>query len=154
MTGASHHVTSLAAIVLAVVAAAAFGAAFKPGDWYVSLAKPAWTPPNWLFAPVWTSLYIMIAIAGWTVWRRSSAGLLFAVWVAALLLNAAWSWLFFGRHWNGSALIDIAALWSAIAVFMVLAWRPAPAASLLFAPYLLWVSFAAVLNLRIWQLNS
>jgi tryptophan-rich sensory protein len=137
MTGFSRDAPSLAAIVLAVVAAAAFGAAFKPGDWYVGLAKPAWTPPNWLFAPVWTTLYIMIAIAGWTAWRRSGTGLLFAVWVVALMLNAAWSWLFFGRQWIGLALIDIAALWCAIAAFTLLAWRPAPAASLLFAPYLL-----------------
>lgn len=153
MTGILRHVRSLATIVLAVAAAAAIGAAFKPGDWYVSLAKPAWTPPNWLFAPVWTILYGMIALAGWMAWRRSGTGLLFAMWVVALLLNAAWSWLFFGRQSIGAALIDIAALWCAIAVFMVLARRPAPAASLLFAPYLLWVSFAALLNLRIWQLN-
>jgi tryptophan-rich sensory protein len=153
MAEAFSHVRSLAVIALAVIAAASFGAVFKPGDWYLSLAKPTWTPPNWLFAPVWTTLYVMIALAGWLAWRRQG-GLLFAVWIAALLLNAAWSWLFFGRHWIGVALVDITALWCAIAGFMALAWRPAPAAGLLFAPYLLWVGFAGLLNLRIWQLNS
>lgn len=153
MAEAFSHARSLAVIALAVIAAASLGAVFKPGDWYLSLAKPTWTPPNWLFAPVWTTLYVMIAVAGWLAWRRQG-GLLFAVWIVALLLNAAWSWLFFGRHWIGVALVDITALWCAIAVFMALAWRPAPAASLLFAPYLLWVGFAGLLNLRIWQLNS
>lgn len=153
MTGLSQSTRSLAAIALAVFMVASFGAAFQPGEWYVGLAKPAWTPPNWLFAQVWTILYAMIAIAGWMAWRWLGASRLFTVWVVALLLNAAWSWLFFGRHWIGAALIDIVALWCAIAAFMVLAWRPARAASLLFAPYLLWVGLAAVLNLRIWQLN-
>jgi tryptophan-rich sensory protein len=154
MTAFSQGARSLAVVVLAVVAVAAFGAAFKPGDWYVALAKPAWTPPNWLFAPVWTILYGMVAIAGWLAWRRPGASLLFTVWVVALLLNAAWSWLFFGRHSIAAALIDIAALWCAIVAFMVIAWRPVWPASLLFVPYLLWVSFAAILNLRLWQLNS
>ena len=153
MAGPFQGVWSLTAIVVAVIAAASFGAAFRPGDWYVALAKPAWTPPNWLFAPVWTTLYVMIAIAGWLAWRRMGAGPLFTVWSVALLLNAAWSWLFFSRHWIGAALLDITALWCAIVAFMVLAWHPARVASLLFAPYLLWVSFAAALNLRIWQLN-
>jgi tryptophan-rich sensory protein len=96
----------------------------------------------------------MIAMAGWMAWRGVGAGLLFAVWVVALLLNSAWSWLFFGRHSIAAALIDIAALWCAIVAFMVIAWRPVWPASLLFVPYLLWVSFAAILNLRLWQLNS
>lgn len=153
MTGLFQGAWSLAAVVVAVIGAASFGAAFRPGDWYRALAKPAWTPPSWLFAPVWTMLYVMIAMAGWMSWHRTGAGPLFAVWVVALLLNAAWSWLFFSRHWIGAALLDISALWCAIVAFVVLAWHPAQVASLLFATYLLWVSFAAALNLRIWHLN-
>jgi tryptophan-rich sensory protein len=145
---------SLAAFICAVLVAAAFGATFKPGPWYAALAKPAWTLPNWVFAPVWSLLYAMIAIAGWTAWRRQGAGPAIAVWYVALVLNAAWSWLFFGQHRIGGALVDIAALWCAIVAFIVAAWHPARPASLLFIPYLLWVTYAAALNLQIWRLNS
>ena len=93
-------------------------------------------------------------LSGWLVWRRGGAGPVLAVWTAALLGNSAWSWLFFGRHWIGLALIDIAALSSAIVLFIALVWRSVPLAGLLFTPYLLWVSFAAALNLQIWRLNG
>lgn len=144
---------ALVAFLAAVTGAASLGAVFKPGAWYTELAKPAWTPPSAIFAPVWTVLYLLIAIAGWLTWRSGGLTALLAVWIAALLLNAAWSWLFFGRHWIGAALVDIAALWCAIALFIVLAWRLTPVASLLLTPYLIWVSFAAALNLQIWRLN-
>ena len=144
---------ALVAFLAAVTGAASLGAVFKPGAWYTELAKPAWTPPSAIFAPVWTMLYLLIAIAGWLTWRRGGQTAPLAVWIAALLLNAAWSWFFFGRHWIGAALVDIAALWCAIALFMALAWRSARIASLLFTPYLIWVSYAAVLNLQIWRLN-
>ncbi|MEZ5853439.1 MAG: TspO/MBR family protein [Hyphomicrobiaceae bacterium] len=144
----------LAAFVIAVGLAAAFGAAFKPGPWYQTLAKPSWTPPNAVFAPVWTLLYVMIAIAGWLVWRQGLTNGALATWVVALVLNAAWSYLFFGRQQIGLALADISLLWCAIVAFILLTRTGAPTASLLFVPYVLWVSFAAALNLAIWRLNA
>jgi len=125
-------------------------------SWYASLAKPTWTPPNWLFGPVWTILYICMAVAAWLVWRkgglvenRNPLGL-FAV---QLALNAAWSWLFFGFHLPGAAFIEILALLAAIAATTVAFWRKSLAAGLLMLPYLGWVGFASVLNLAIWRLS-
>lgn len=137
-----------------VAAAASLGAVFKPGLWYATLVKPAWTPPNWLFAPVWTVLYLMIAIAGWLAWRSDARWPAIEVWAFGLLLNMAWSWLFFDRHLIGAALLDILALCSSILVFLLLIRRSSTAAFWLFVPYLVWVSFAAALNVQIWRLNS
>lgn len=145
---------SLLVFILLVAGAAAFGATFKPGDWYAGLTKPSWTPPNWLFAPVWTVLYAMIAVAGWLVWRNGERGAALLAWVTGLAFNAAWSLLFFGRNQIGLALADIIALWCTIALFVVLARRSSATASWLFVPYLLWVSFAAALNAAIWRLNT
>ena len=144
---------ALLVFVLLTAAAAVFGAMFGPGDWYVGLAKPAWTPPNWVFGPVWTVLYLMIAVAGWLVWRGGHGRpLLF--WGIGLALNATWSWLFFGRHLTGAALVDIVALWLAIAAFIWSAWGASRTASLLFVPYLAWVTLATALNFAIWRLNA
>lgn len=135
-----------------VVAAAAFvGSRFMPGPWYASLSKPPWNPPNWVFAPVWTVLYIMIAIAGWLVWR--SAGLRSGVvllWAAQLVLNAIWTWLFFGRRTPGLAFADIILLLASIIAFIMLARTASRAASWLFVPYAAWVMYAASLNLWVW----
>ena len=125
--------------------------------WYPALAKPAWTPPGWLFGPVWTLLYVMMGIAAWLVWHRAEEGrarcplLLF---VLQLLLNACWSFLFFGLRSPGLALVDIALLWFAIAATLWAFARVQGWAALLLAPYLAWVSFAAALNLAIWRMNS
>ena len=135
-------------------AAAAFGAVFQPGTWYQGLEKPPWTPPNWLFGPVWAVLYIMIAVSGWLVWREQGFSLVVALWVVQLVLNGAWSWIMFGQHQIGWALADIVFLWIAIIVFAVLAWPVSATASLLFFPYLAWVSYAGALNFAIWRLNS
>ncbi len=145
---------ALLVFVAVVAAAASFGAVFKPGSWYTTLAKPSWTPPSAVFAPVWTALYVMIAIAGWLAWRSENGRGALVAWVVGLVCNAMWSWLFFGRHSIGAALIDIAVLWCTIVAFVVLARKTSPWASLLFLPYLLWVSFAAALNFAIWQLNG
>ena len=136
------------------VAAAAFGAMFQPGAWYQALVKPAWTPPNWLFGPVWTVLYVMIAIAGWLVWREQGLSFVVVVWVLQLVLNGAWSWIMFGQHQIGLALADIFLLWISIVLFAVLAWPVSLTASLLFVPYLAWVSYAGALNFAIWRLNG
>jgi len=139
---------------LAIVAVVATtGAMFQPGDWYQTIAKPSFTPPGWLFGPVWTVIYVLIAIAGWLVWRAEGVGVLLGVWVLQLLLNMAWSWIMFDRHEIGWALVDILALWGTIAVFIVLAWPKSMVAALLFCVYLAWVTFATALNFRIWQLN-
>ncbi len=145
---------SLFVFLLLVAAAALVGTQFKPGAWYAGLIKPVWTPPNWVFGPVWTVLYVMIALTGWLVWRSGDRGMALAAWGVALALNAAWSWLFFGRQAIGLALVDIAALWCAIVVFALAARQASPAASLLFVPYLLWVSYATALNLAIWLGNT
>lgn len=145
---------ALPAFVVATALAALLGAQFRPDGWYVALAKPAWTPPGWLFAPVWTALYCAIAVAGWLVWRAEGFGRAVVIWIVALGLNAAWSWLFFGRHSIGGALVDIALLWTAIVGFIMAAWPQSRLAAGLFAPYLAWVSFAAALNFAIWRLNA
>ncbi|MEL7060727.1 MAG: TspO/MBR family protein [Acidobacteriota bacterium] len=147
------HVGSLIAFLIVTASAAAFGAAFGPGSWYDEIAKPGWTPPDWLFGPVWTLLYAMIAIAGWRLWTRRARPAL-ALWVVQLVLNALWSWIFFGLHNLGLAFADIALLWLAIVATIVLARRPDPWAAGLLVPYLLWVTFAAALNFSIWQMNS
>lgn len=135
------------------LAAASSGALFPPGAWYAGLAKPAWTPPDWLFPPVWTLLYVAMALAAWVVWRRAGFGAAILAYLIQLVLNALWSWLFFGLHQPLYGLIDIVALWLAIAVTLVLFLPASRLAALLMAPYLLWVSFAGVLNFAIWQLN-
>jgi len=144
---------SLVVFLLLTAAAAVTGSQFLPGEWYAALAKPAWTPPGWLFAPVWTVLYVMIAVAGWLAWQRSGFGQPITLWVAQLVLNAGWTWIMFGRYQIGAALVDIIALWVTILAFITATWRVSRSAALLFVPYWLWVSFATALNAAIWHLN-
>lgn len=147
---------SLAVFITAVFAVAASGALFRPGSWYQGLRKPAWHPPAWIFGPVWTVLYGMIAVAGWRVWLRhgeAAVGLALSLYAVQLVLNGLWSWLFFGLKRPAWALVDIAGLLGAIAATTVL-FRPLDAiAAWLFVPYLLWVAFAACLNFMLWRLN-
>jgi translocator protein len=125
-----------------------------PG-WYAQLAKPSFTPPNWVFGPVWTALYLMMAAAAWLVWRsdhgdRSRA---LAAWGIQLALNLAWSVLFFGFKQIGIALVEIAILLVAIAATIRLSARISRPAAWLLVPYLAWVCYATVLNLALWRLN-
>jgi tryptophan-rich sensory protein len=136
--------------------AASIGSRFTPGAWYAGLAKPSWTPPGVLFAPVWTVLYGLMAVAGWLVWKagataRTRAAL--ALFAAQLVLNTAWSWLFFGLERTDLALLCIVLLWAAILATTLGFRRVRPLAAALLLPYLLWVSFAAALNFEIWRLN-
>jgi len=123
-------------------------------SWYPTLAKPSFNPPNWVFAPVWTTLYVLMAIAGWRVWRITDFGATpMLYWVMQLALNFAWSFIFFGAHQIFAALIEIAMLWIAVLVTTIAFFRVDRIAGALFVPYLLWVSFAAALNAAIYQLN-
>ena len=133
---------------------ASSGAIFRPGDWYEALRKPNWTPPNWVFGPVWSVLYILIAIAGWLVWRAQSDSVAMWVWGAQLPLNGAWSWLFFGRRRMDLAFGEVCLMWLSIAAFILAAYPVSALASLLFVPYLIWVTIAATLNFTVWRLNS
>ena len=150
-------IIALAISIVLVAGAASFGALFSPGDWYAGLVKPSFNPPNWIFGPVWTALYFMMAVAAWLVWRRRDTQpvtLALAVYLAQLALNALWSWLFFGLHAMGAAFLDICLLWLLILATLVLFWRVHRWAGALLAPYLAWVGFAAVLNFALWQLNA
>lgn len=121
--------------------------------WYLTIAKPTWNPPAWVFGPVWTALYAMMAVAGWLVWRRVGWGWALVWFAVQLALNAAWSPVFFGMHRIGLALVNIALLWLAIIGTMVAFWNVTPVAGWLFVPYLAWVSFATALNFALWRLN-
>lgn len=163
---------ALTTFVLLVAGAASFGARFTPGAWYASLTRPPLTPPSWVFGPVWSLLYLGIAVAAFLVWRsgsddaeavtrasdesagpRSAVTAALILWTAQLALNALWSYLFFGLERPAAALINIVAL-----VVLVIATGVAfhgihRVAGLLFVPYALWVSFATYLNAGFWWLN-
>lgn len=146
---------SLVVFIALVAAAALTGGLFRPGAWYEALAKPVWTPPDWLFAPTWTVLYVAIAVAGWLAWRRAGGRVdrAVAIWGVQLVLNAAWTWLFFGQHQMLLALLDIAALLACILAFIVISMKANRWAAWLFVPYALWVTYASALNLALWRLN-
>jgi tryptophan-rich sensory protein len=126
-------------------------------DWYPTLVKPSFNPPSWVFGPVWTLLYLMMGIAAFLVWQkgedRDPVKIALVLFGLQLVLNGLWSVLFFGMQRPGVAFAEILLLWLAIAATMVSFWRLVPSAGLLMAPYLAWVSFAAVLNGSIWMLN-
>jgi len=138
------------------LAAGWVGSRFSPGEWYAALAKPSWNPPSFVFAPVWSTLYVLMGLAAWLVWRRTGffgAGVALGLFLFQLFLNALWSYLFFGLHRPDFAFIDIVALWLVILVNTFEFWRVSTPAGLLMLPYLAWVSFASVLNLQLWRLN-
>jgi len=143
--------------LIACFGVASLGAIFMPGDWYATLQKPSWNPPGWIFGPVWSALYTMMAVAAWLVWKRGGFAAQrrpLTIFLAQLTLNAAWTPLFFGLHWPGVASVEIVLLGLAIAA-TIAAFRPVSRfAAWLLAPYLAWVSFAAVLNFTLWRLNS
>jgi len=149
----------LAGFVLLCLGVSALGGlatASSVGSWYQGLAKPPFNPPDWVFAPVWLTLYLMIAVAGWRVWRV--AGFTAArgafVWYAIQLsLNLTWSLLFFGARAPGAALVELLVLWVAIVANAVAFWRFDRFAALLLVPYAAWVGYAGLLNASIWWLN-
>ncbi|HVF27526.1 MAG TPA: TspO/MBR family protein [Pyrinomonadaceae bacterium] len=127
-------------------------------NWYAALAKPSWNPPNRVFGPVWAILYLMMAIAAWLVWRRkgsvAAADVPLALFAVQLVLNALWSYLFFGLHRPDLAFAEIVLLWAAILATLLAFRRVIPLAGWLLLPYLLWVTFGAFLNFTIWRLNQ
>lgn len=147
---------ALAGWILIAFLAALIGGLAGPDSWYSGLTKPAWNPPNWVFGPVWAVLYTTMGVAAWLVWLRRGATpvqtalTLFGV---QLILNALWSWLFFGWHRPGVAFAELALMWVAILATMVTFWRVRPLAGWLLLPYLAWVTFAGVLNFALWRLN-
>jgi tryptophan-rich sensory protein len=139
-----------------IVSAIGAAASVQAKSFYGQLAQPAWAPPGWVFGPVWTVLYVLMAVAAWLVWR--SGGFLqnrlaLGFFLAQLVFNALWSWLFFGWRLGGWAFVDILALLVSLAITLVLFWRVRRAAGVLLIPYLAWVTFAAVLNFVVWQMN-
>lgn len=148
---------ALLGFVAVNVLVAMSGAVYKPGDWYETLDRPDWRPPNWAFPVVWTLLYAMIAAAGWLVWREAggfaAAPVAFGFYALQLALNAVWSWLFFGRKRPDLALIEMGGLWLAILGNAVAFHAVLPLAGWLLAPYLAWVTVAFALNLSILRRN-
>jgi tryptophan-rich sensory protein len=154
----SRQVIGLVAWLLASLLAASIGAAasIQAGPFYTQLVRPAWAPLPSIFGPVWTFLYILMALAAWLVWRVDGfrpARTALTLFLLQLALNALWSWLFFGWHRGALAFGDILLLWVLIAATLVAFWRTRPLAGALLVPYLLWVSFAAALNYSVWRLN-
>ncbi len=140
-------------LLLVVGGGLVIGWVTTPDEWYANLAKPAFNPPGWVFGPVWTTLYVMIAIAGWRVWRQHVPGWPMGLWWAQLLLNFLWSPTFFTAHQIGLALIVVLLLLATIVAFIVTCWRQDRLAAWLFVPYAAWVAFASVLNGSILMLN-
>ena len=147
---------SLVAICFAAAGAGGAITSVSVGDWYQTLKKPSWTPPDWLFGPVWTVLYFLMALSAWLVWRRggwfASRGSL-ALFGLQLILNVGWSVIFFGMRSPGFAFGEILILWLAIAATAISFWGQSTSAAIMFTPYLVWTTFAALLNFAIWRMS-
>jgi translocator protein len=135
---------------------AVLGSRFLPGEWYAGLAKPSWTPPGYLFGPVWTLLYTLMGVSAWLVWKQAGfagATPALTLFLVQLVLNGAWSWIFFGMHKPALAFFEIIVMWVLIFATLLAFWRVNQTAGLLLIPYLAWVSFATALNFALWQKN-
>lgn len=143
--------------VVSFAAAAAGGiATSNAGSFYQDLVRPDWAPPSWLFGPVWTALYLMMAVAAWLVWReRGFAGArpALTLFLVQLVANGLWSWLFFAWRQGALAFAEVLVLWGLIVATLIAFWRVRPLAGALLVPYLLWVSFASALTFSVWQMN-
>jgi benzodiazapine receptor len=146
----------LAFWVVVTFSVAAIASQFEPGEWYLNIAKPTWTPPGRLFGPVWSILYLSMGVSAWLVWRKrhkTAVSRPLTFYAAQLAINGMWSWLFFGRQWIGLAFIDLVALVIMVVITVAMFLRVRKTAGLILLPYLLWISFAAALNLQIWRMN-
>lgn len=153
-----RQLSGLAGWLLATFAAGGIGAmaSAQAGLFYAQLAQPTWAPPAWLFGPVWSALYALMAVSAWLVWRQHgfrNASTALTLFVIQLFANALWTWLFFGLHRGALALAEIAVLWLLIVASFVSFWPLQRMATLMLLPYLAWVSFASALTLSLWRLN-
>ena len=150
----------LVLFVLVCLGAGGLGATVTTPEidgWYRTVVKPEWNPPDWVFGPVWTTLFVLMGISAWLVWKPAGfkeAATALSLFAVQLILNVAWSWIFFGMHQIGWAVVEIVILWLAILATTVAFFRRSKAAVWLLMPYLGWVTFASVLNFAIWQLNG
>lgn len=145
---------ALAVFLVAVIGIGALiGTQTAPGEWYQSLTKPPLNPPNWVFGPVWFTLYVMIAVAGWRIWTIAPKSTAMKLWFAQMLLNFAWSPVWFQAQQLWLAFVILVAMWLAIVGFILTSKKHDTIAPWLFVPYLAWVSFAGYLNLSIALLN-
>lgn len=145
----------LAVFIVAVVGIGSFiGINFPPGDWHVNLIKPSFNPPNWIFAPMWTTLYVLIAIAGWRVFCLGYDAGLKGLWVVQMVLNFLWSPAFFGAQSTLLGLVVILPMLLVILAFIWRAWSLDRISAMLFIPYAAWVSFASLLNFALHRLNG
>ncbi len=145
------------ALCFAVAGLGGYWTAQGLGPWYEGLRRPSWTPPNWVFGPVWTALYVSMALAAWLVWRRRGffeARFPLGLFGLQLALNLAWSGVFFALRRPGLAFGEILLLWATILATLLAFGRVSRVAGWLLAPYLAWVTFAVALNLAIWRLNG
>lgn len=154
-----QHWEALALLLVLTAAAALAGGAGSAdsADFYQQLAKPAWAPPASVFGPVWTVLYLFMAIAAWLVVRESGwlgARPALSLYLVQLGLNALWTWLFFRWKLGGAALVEILILWTILLVTVRVFWRARPLAGVLLVPYVAWVTFAAALTFAVWRRNS
>jgi benzodiazapine receptor len=155
----TNTILALILFIFASFAAGAIGSLFtapavQPGGWYGTLPKPPWTPPSWVFGPAWSTLYLLMGIAAWLVWRaRGHARIAapMALFTIQLILNAAWSIVFFGQRQVGFSMVIIVLLWLAILLTLISFWRVNRVAGWLLVPYLAWVSYASTLNWGIWR---
>ena len=160
MRGFARDAVALVVAIAVCQAAGGIGGIFTAssvGTWYAGLNKPSFNPPNWVFGPVWTTLYALMGVAAWLVWRKgwqnASVRTAIVVFGVQLVLNTVWSIIFFGLRSPGAAFLELIVLWIAIVATIALFFRLSIAAGILLVPYILWVSFAAVLNYSLWQLN-
>jgi tryptophan-rich sensory protein len=146
---------AFAAWLAASFAAAALGgiATRQAPEFYAQLVRPEWAPPGWVFGPVWTTLYFLMAVAAWRVWRKDGFGFPVYVFVVQLAFNALWSWLFFAWRMGAAAFLEVVVLWALIVATVVAFFRVERLAGLLMLPYLAWVSFAAALTYAVWRAN-
>ena len=154
----AHKAAGLLGWALLTFAAAALGAvaSVDAGAFYAALARPAWAPPAWIFGPVWSALYALMAASAWLVWRQrgfTAARTALVLFILQLAANALWSWLFFAWHQGGLAFVEVLILWGLIIATIVAFQRISALAAALLYPYLAWCTFASALTFAIWRLN-
>lgn len=149
----SRYVSLIAFLVIVLGGGLIIGSLTPPDDWFAQLNKPVFNPPSWVFGPVWTALYILIAIVGWRWWQRDRSSVPMGLWCGQLALNFLWSPIFFSAQQIGAALVIIVVLLLVIVGFIYATWRRDQLAGWLFMPYAVWVAFASVLNASIFALN-